>query len=263
MYRHCSRSLPHIVVHSLVLILAIASYLWVPAIPALAQEQRHVVQRGESLLSIAKQYHVAVEDLMAVNGIANPDLIVVGQQLLIPTDPGSGSYGTPSDAAPMPGDEGYYLVQRGDTLSQIAKQNNMALDDLMRLNNITDPSTIYVGQRLRVTARATPVASEEQTQPQIADTIYVVKAGDTLYSIARAYDTTPQALMTANGLPHTDFVFIGQRLRIRSGSGETQAILAAAGAPADGKRWIEVNLTDQTLTAWQGDMAVLHTSISS
>lgn len=230
--------------------------------PALAQEETHIVQRGENLVLIARKYGVDVNALMAMNGIADPNVIFIGQRLLIPGDPGAGAYGAPAATQSLPGVGGYYTVRRGDTLSQIAERYAMRMNDLMRLNAITDPSTIYVGQRLRVTARAA-VPVESEPAPQLADVIYVVKPGDTLYSIAKRFETTPAALMAANGLPNPNFVWSGQRLRIRSSAPVAQSAMFAAGAPADGKRWIEISLADQTLTAWQGDVAVLHTNISS
>lgn len=233
------------------------------ATPAYAQETVHVVQRGESLIQIARQHGVQLEALMALNGISDANMIYIGQRLLIPGNPGAGAYGTPVTDEALPGNHGYYVVGRGDTLSQIAQRHGMSLTDLMRLNLITDPSTIYVGQRLRVTARAQPLAGEQPSQPQVADQIYVVQRGDSLYAIAARFDTTVQALMAANGLPNPNFVWVGQRLRIRAGEPLAQTALIAAGAPEDGKRWIEVNLSNQTLTAWQGDVAVMHTSISS
>lgn len=46
--------------------------------------------------------------------------------------------------------DGYYVVQRGDTLSKVARQHNQSLSSLMRMNNISNPNRITVGQRLRV-----------------------------------------------------------------------------------------------------------------
>jgi LysM repeat protein len=246
----------------LAILIALISLSFVPR-SALAAEQTHTVERGDSLALIAQQYGVSLDMLMALNGISDPNTIYIGQQLLIPANPGMGEYGTPASRAPLPGDEGYYVVRRGDTLAQIAKRYELDLDDLLRLNDLTDTGDIYVGQRLRVTARVLPLPAGQEPQPQVAETIYVVGEGETLYDIARQHNTTPQMLMTANGLPNVNFVWPGQRLRIPGEEPVAQNLLIAAGAPADGKRWIEVNLSKQTLTAWQGDVAVMHTSISS
>jgi LysM repeat protein len=247
---------------TLVCVLVLCGLLSAP-MPLFAQERLHTVERGDSLALIAQHYGVTQQGIMALNGLSDPNVIYIGQQLLIPGNPGSGSYGTPATSEPLPANDGYHIVLRGETLSQLAQQYDMALSDLMRLNGITNPSTIYVGQRLRVSARAQTLPVVEPGAPQVAEQIHIVQPGESLYAIAKTYDTTPQALLTANGLPNPNFIWAGQRLRIRSEQPLVQAALSAAGAPEDGERWIEVNLTTQTLTAWQGDVAVLHTSISS
>jgi lipoprotein-anchoring transpeptidase ErfK/SrfK len=67
--------------------------------------------------------------------------------------------------------------------------------------------------------------------------------------------------MVANGLPNPNFVWTGQRLRIPTD--QVASGLDVVAAPANGVRWIEIDLTNQSLTAWQGDTAILFTSISS
>lgn len=230
--------------------------------PVQAEERYHEVQRGESLGLIAQQHNVDPQELMSLNGISDPNVIYIGQRLLLPLDASVGVYGSPAAEGQLPGSEGYYTVRQGDSLSEIALAHAMTLTDLMRLNGINNAGFVYVGQRLRVTARVTPALGELETQPQLAETIYVVQPGDTLYAIARAYETTAQELMIANGLPNINSVWIGQRVRIRPTPVRENTLLVA-GAPADGRRWIEVNLTNQTLTAWQGDVAVLHTKITA
>jgi len=232
----------------------------VMATPVQAQQKTHVVRYGESLAQIARQYNVNLRELMSTNGIGNPNLIYAGQKLLIPASVAA-VYGTPANQQ-LPGSSGYYVVQRGDTLSQIAQRYGMTITDLMRLNGINNPSFVWVGQRLRVTARVAAINPQRSPQPQLADNIYVVQPGDSLSVIAKRFNTSTQALMAANGLPNGNFVWVGQRLRI-SGAGVPENTLAVAGAPANGRRWIEIDLSAQTLTAWQGDMKVLHTTISS
>jgi lipoprotein-anchoring transpeptidase ErfK/SrfK len=99
-------------------------------------------------------------------------------------------------------------------------------------------------------------------EPQPANAIHVVRVGDSLSEIAEYYNTTTEQLLVANGLPNANFVFIGQRLRVPP-SGGTEKTIAVAGAPADGKRWIEIDLSDQTLSAYQGDLRVMHTTVST
>lgn len=237
------------------------------ASPLQAEDGIHVVARGESLGTIARRYQISVRELIAQNGISNPNYIYTGQRLVIPGATTASNIGSTVKVtganAPLPSGDGYYTVGRGDTLSQIAKSNGLSLADLMRLNGITNPNFIWVGQRVRLTARVAPVTTEKESKPKLADTIYVFKAGDSLATIAQEHNTTVQALLNANGLPSENFVWVGQRLRIQAGPKPSQGGINFAAAPADGRRWIEVNLSSQTLTAWQGEVAVMHTYISS
>lgn len=222
-----------------------------------ASDGIHVVQRGESLSTIARFYNVSMAELAGYNGISNQDFVWIGQQLRIPAadTPVTASA---SPAGPLPGREGYHVVRRGEMLSYIARSYGMDVQDLMRLNGLTNPNVILVGQTLRVSARAQAMASEVG-EPRIAGQVHTVQPGESLSQIAQEYGTTVYELMNQNGLPNPNHVWSGQRLRIPT----SISSLGLAAAPADGYRWIEVDLSRQTLTAWQGDVAVLHTSISS
>ncbi len=226
----------------------------------------HVVGRGERLADIAIRYNVGVDELIAVNNIADANIIVLGQRLILPGSRIANPYGVRAESGQLPASNGYYTVERGDSLSVIAHSFDMSLDDIMRLNGLGNPQHVWVGQQLRVTARVEPVIAEWPAEgfaePQPANAIHVVRVGDSLSEIAEYYNTTTEELLVANGLPNANFVFIGQRLRVPP-SGGTEKTIAVAGAPVDGKRWIEVDLSDQTLSAYQGDLRVMHTTVST
>ncbi len=262
----------HILPQMMRIVMAIAIVVATVALTApstaYAEDGVHVVSVGENLGTIAQLYNVTLRDLINNNGINNPDIVVVGQRLTIPgmaTEKGADVAEKVTAATKtLPYGDGYYIVRRGDTLSQIARTNGMALSDMLRLNGLNNANFLWVGQKLRVTARVAPIADDEEVEPKLAETIYIVKQGDTLETVANANNMTLQALLSANGLPHENFTWAGQRLRIHPGAKPP----AGGGtnfnaAPSDGYRWIEVNLSNQTLTAWQGDVAVLSTYISS
>lgn len=229
---------------------------------AQAADRIHIVRPGERLSRIAEQYNLSMTQLAAYNGITNPDRVLIGQQLAIPYDANTVLASPPADLQHLPGDGGYHTVVPGDMLMQIAKANGMTLADLMRLNGLQNADKIYVGQKLRVTARVDAPAAGTKLEPQLADTIHVVQDGETLAAIAQAYRMTQNEIMVLNGLPNPNFVWTGQRLRVKQPPSAAQA-MAAAGAPANGVRRIEIDLTNQTLTAWQGDVAVLRTYVST
>jgi len=226
---------------------------------ALAEEDVHVVHQGDSLAAIAKAYSVSLTELAQNNGIANPNIIFVGQRLVIPGT-AAASERAAADPNLLPAGSGYYTVQRGDALAQIAKDHGMGLKDILRLNGLTNANLIWVGQKLRVSARVDALQPEKQDKPEIASTIYIVQAEDTLEAIALEHNIGVQELMLANGLPNASFVWSGQKLRLTTPP-TTEDLMQVA--PANGARWIEVNLSDQTLTAWQGDVPVLYTSVST
>lgn len=138
----------------------IPAYPTYPAYPAPSTGggMVHVVQPGERLYSIARQYGVSYQDIAAWNGIPSPYTIYPGQQLSLM--PGSGGTFAPPMPMPaptmpsMPGGEQYYTVQRGDTLYSIARRYGRNFQELAAWNSIAPPYSLSIGQRLRVAASA-------------------------------------------------------------------------------------------------------------
>lgn len=131
----------------------------------------HVVADGETLFSIAELYKANVCNIMAVNNIVDPSVLLVGQTLIIP----------PADivipsATPLPtdvprGQVFAYVVGCGDTLDEIAAKFNSTGADIAKQNDITDPLSIQIGQVLEVRANIatpTPTATGTSTPPVTA-----------------------------------------------------------------------------------------------
>jgi LysM repeat protein len=241
---------------------AVAIVITIAAPVSWASDNIHMVTPGESLASIASRYQVSLASLSAYNDINNPNLIQIGQKLIIPPVEADAANTTPANRDELPGEKGYHAVVRGESLSSIARTYDMALADLIRLNGFNDSNHLLVGQKLRLTARVTPVAAAEKPDLKVAQTIYVVQEGESLAEIARAHATTVEQLLRSNGLPHAGVIWAGQRLRIQPPPPKNLS-LGVAGAPAHGRRWIEIDLSEQRLTAWQGDIAVLNTLVST
>lgn len=112
-----------------------------------------------------------------------------------------------------------YVVRRGDTLGAIARRYRTSVDAIVRLNNLRSRTIIRVGQVLRIPTRGETASAAAAPAPKAApgETVtYVVKAGDTLFQIARAYRTTVDQIKAENGLA-SDVVVVGQRLTIQAG----------------------------------------------
>jgi LysM repeat protein len=155
----------------------------------------HTVRSGETLDGIAARYGASVQDLCAWNGISDPDRVRAGTRLRV----GSAE---PGRAAPASTEARHYEVKEGDTLSGIAAQCGVSVEDLQRWNSIEDPGQIKVGQDLVLQAAAE------------AWTVYVVRRGDTLGAIARRHGCDVEDLKAWNQISGNT-IYPGQKLRIR------------------------------------------------
>jgi len=169
-----------------------------------------------------------------------------------------------ADAAPAPATSNTTIVVRsGDTLNSIAARYGVSPSTLARANGITNPNRIYIGQRLVIPGTAGTTTQPRTIAPASSGGIYIVQSGDTLAKIAARYHTTVSALMALNGLRNPNVIWVGQRLRVGKGGG---AITPGPTAPpvSGGKgRWIDVNLSKQRLTAYQGNTPVFSALVST
>lgn len=117
--------------------------------------QVYIVQRGDTLFRIALNHNSTVEAFAALNGISNPALIFVGQQLRIPgAEALAPAPVLPAFVTPVlhrhAGDSLLRTVEQGDTLSEIADEYGLALDALVVRNRLENASLIHVGQTLHI-----------------------------------------------------------------------------------------------------------------
>jgi LysM repeat protein len=103
----------------------------------------------------------------------------------------------------------YYVVRRGDTLFSIARRFGTTIGAIAQANGISNPRYIRAGQRLIIPG-AYPACAPPPAVP--GATVYIVRPGDTLYSIARRYRTTVAAIAWANGIANPGRIWVGQRL---------------------------------------------------
>jgi LysM repeat protein len=108
------------------------------------------VQPGDTLLGIAERFNITVEDLAARNDILDPNNVFAGQKLELPQP---GERVAPAAGPGATGDQSIYVVRPGDTLFAIAQELSVSVEDLAELNEITDPTQLFVGRRLEVPPR--------------------------------------------------------------------------------------------------------------
>lgn len=109
--------------------------------------------------------------------------------------------------------EGYYVVKKGDSLWSIASKNNITVNELKALNNLSS-NTLQIGQLLKLpTSNNNGSANNEPSTPN--KNIHTVQKGDSLWAIANKYGTTVDNLKKANNLSNNNLA-IGQTLIIPS-----------------------------------------------
>jgi LysM repeat protein len=160
----------------------------------------YTLQWGDTLYSLAARYDTTVEAISALNNI-KPDDIQAGQQIKIPQSGGV--------VPPQPGESVEYVVQAGDDLNLIATKFGVSVASIVQANGLSNPDFIYVGQKLVISSggETTPMVSSEGTT-------HVVKPGESVDSIAGQYDTTREAIVSANNLVNPNWIYVGQVLTI-------------------------------------------------
>ena len=146
----------------------------------------YVVKAGDSLWKIANSYGVSVSDLKSANNLKS-DTLSIGQQLKIPSGGVSNTI---------------YVVKAGDSLWKIANSYGVSVSELKSANNLTS-DLLSIGQQLKIPGGG------------VTSTIYIVKAGDSLWKIANSYGVSVDGIKKLNNLT-SNLLSIGQKLKIPS-----------------------------------------------
>lgn len=109
----------------------------------------------------------------------------------------------------------FYTVQSGDTLSEIANRYGTTVQELVDINNITNPNLIYPGETIRVATNSSVHGSETRGTGSI---VYTVQRGNTLSQIASAYGVTVSHIVEINNITNPNLIYPGEKLRITESS---------------------------------------------
>ena len=163
----------------------------------------YTVKKGDTLYSIASRYDTTVDKIKELNNLKTNNLSI-GQKLNIPE-----TY----SAVTLPSYNNY-TVKKGDTLYSIARNNNISVDTIIKDNNLST-NTLRIGQVLKL--RTLNAVEDEcygtDFEVPSNDIIYIVKKGDSLYSIAKKYNTGVDNIKKKNNLT-SNLLSVGQKLYI-------------------------------------------------
>lgn len=174
------------------MLLLLVTFLW-PGV-ALAQSggpgqpMIHIVQRGETMFSLARRYGTTVDAITHANGIPDPRSIYVGQRLVVPASVADSENWTA------------HVVRPGETLKEIAGQYGLTWQTVALVNQVLNPHLLSPGQVLQL-----PADGQER-----GGALHAVQPGETLIAIALGDGVSPWELVEANGLTSPALVVSGQ-----------------------------------------------------
>lgn len=154
-----------------------------------SNKNQYIVQRGDTLYSIALKYNTTVDKLRKLNNL-NTNTLTIGQILVLPIENDIDEYDI-------------YVVKKGDSLWSISRKFNIDINDLIELNNLKD-LTLQMNQSILV----------PKQQENIETDLYIVKKGDTLWSISNKLNIPVQTLKELNNL-NSNLLKVNQQLKIK------------------------------------------------
>jgi len=196
-----------------------------------ADSTMYIVKKGDTLWTIAQQYNLTVNSILANNNISNSELISIGQEMKIPSHKGSvaetnivsqtvidknssnnnsinSNVSQPQKAEPI-----VYTVKTGDNLWNISRKYGISVEVIIDVNNLRDKDLLSLGQKLEIPAIGGGVSKSNQKQEPAIITYTVVK-GDNLWSISQKYDVKMNTIISTNNLKEISRLSIGQKLKL-------------------------------------------------
>lgn len=214
-----------------------------------AGPQYVTVKWGDTLYSIAVRYGTTVGALVQANNLPNANFVYAGQHLVIPT----GNYvpaapsGSTSPNGPAPK---FYTVHAGDTLYSIASRFGTSVAVLAKLNHLWNYNFIYTGQQLRVTGTAPAPAPAPALKP--------TPSSPTTLALKPA-PPSPTTLAPKSAAPSPT---TGAPNLTLNTSPSQPPPPPGPDAPVSGK-WIDISISKQTITAYEGSTAVKSVLVST
>ncbi|ANU15996.1 peptidoglycan endopeptidase [Planococcus maritimus] len=208
----------------------------------------YTIKPGDTLWKVASSNHVSVSNLKTWNRLSTDS--IYPNQVLRLTSPSAVS--TPVPAAPAATSTSTYTVKAGDTLYKVANAYSTSVAKIQQLNNLST-STIYIGQKLKVSGTTSVVVASPTPAPaappaQTNTTTYRVVSGDTLSKISRSYNVSVTQLMSWNNLSNST-IHVGQTLKI-------QGSTTAAPSPVQVSNPASSSKVDQVLSIARTQLGV-------
>ena len=178
--------------------------------PLQAPRTVYIVQPGDTALALAELYGMTLAELRVLNPGLNPDLLSIGQALIVPNTAPHAAAPESSVDDPLQAPRTVYVVQPGDTALALAELYGMTLAELRVLNPGLNPNLLSIGQALIVPDTAPHAAIAGANAGTL--TVYTIQAGDTLSEIADRGGFSVDSLLAVNPGIDPDLITLGATL---------------------------------------------------
>lgn len=209
-------------------------------------EKQHIVQKGEDYESLAKEYKLPSQYLAKVNHVSAKNNLKEGIALTIPMQPPSEYKNALLAYQPVQ----YYRVRHGDTLGRIASRHGVSVSKIRQWNQGHIGKYIYPGQKITIHSKgssewqeiASARPSKKQGRAEAAQAslqknggTHTVRSGESLWLIARKYETSIQELKRLNPGEIGRYLRPGAKLRLPSSEGESHVTEAPSKSEVEEK----------------------------
>jgi len=167
----------------------------------------HVVQKGETLSDVALRYGTTTSALARANGISDPNFVLAGRTLKIPTGGGTSTGASTGGAS--------HTVAAGETLWDLALRYGTTVDALASSNGIANPNLVVAGTTITISGGGGAGSGSTSS----GSTSHTVRSGETLSGIAARYGVSASSLVRANGIANPNLVVAGTTITISGGGG--------------------------------------------
>jgi len=169
----------------------------------------HTVKKGQTAAQIAQLYDVETPELLAANGMKPSESFMAGWRIIIP-----------KKVKQLKFEKGFYTVKKGDTLAAIAVLYDVSIKELKAINYIKNEDVIQPGLKIKLpdgvySGKAMNHAggSGDESAQEGFDS-YTVKEGDSLFTIAKKYNTAITKIVAINGIKNPDKIKPGTKILV-------------------------------------------------
>lgn len=188
------------------------------------QFKTHQIKKGDTISKIARFYGVPIEQIFEINRLNKNMKLSKGMNIIIPIPNDqndkrvliAGNGKREEDLNKINDEEIIYTIKPGDTLWSISSEMGINIGALSKWNNLHPEKKLMPGDKIRIkVSHSDSNAGKLKSDKNEKKIVYIVKSGDTLWSIAKRYDLTVADIRSLNNLKNSDIIYPGDKIKLK------------------------------------------------